>query len=91
MSLGTASESVGIASAIIVPANHLRTLLIITNDSDTDIYLSEGDTAVVGSGVLIKPGGSYTTQHGHRSLPFQGAISAIHGGTGSKNVAISER
>ena len=93
MALGTATANVTAASTTIVPENYGRVSLVIVNDSDETIYLSEGGTAVVGSGIRINAaGGTYVESRAdanHRI--FGGAITAIHGGAGNKAVTIMER
>jgi hypothetical protein len=57
----------------------------LVNDSDTKIYVRLAATgATVGSGIALYPnGGSFSTSY------HQGAVCAIHGGTGTKNLCVT--
>jgi len=92
MALGRAKATVGVASSVIVPANDGRTSLLIVNDSDTDIYLAEGPTAVLNEGLRINAaGGTYGDDRTNiTSGMWTGPIAAI-AAAGGKNVAIMER
>lgn len=69
----SSSATIGVASAVVVPANPQRVEVTICNDHATQVaYLSLGGTAVANTGIrLAAAGGSYTTQ------AFTGAINAI--------------
>ncbi len=80
-----AAVAVGTTSTPVVGANPGRFELHLSNDSDTPIYLRLASSgAVVGQGIRLAPGGSWSTSY------YSGPVSAIHGGTGSKNVSAAE-
>ncbi|KKK88096.1 hypothetical protein LCGC14_2746620 [marine sediment metagenome] len=54
------AAAVGIASAVVLPANPSRADTDLTNDGATVIYLARGNAAVIGQGIRLNPnGGSY--------------------------------
>lgn len=66
--------SIGTSSTVVIAANSNRKGLILTNNSSAKIYLGLSNTAVLGSGVLLLPGGSFTMDE----FCFDsGAVSAI--------------
>ncbi len=73
-------------STPVVSRREDRVELNVVNDSDTIIYLRlAADGATLNSGIRLNPnGGAYSTQH------YFGPISAIHGGTGTKNLLVTE-
>lgn len=73
-------------STAVVAVNRQRAELLITNDSDTDIYLRFAATgATVGEGVYLKAsGGALTT------TSYDGAVCAIHDDEGDKNLCVVE-
>ena len=78
-----------VSSTAIVDANAERDYLLITNLTTTTIYLSPDNAAVAGKGIpLVGLGSNYEMLHG-KNLS-RGAVYAIHGGSGSKAVAIQE-
>ncbi len=80
------SVAVANTTTPVVEARDSRSELTLTNDSDTAIYLRlAGTGAKVGQGLMINAnGGSYTTDK------YTGAVSAIHAGTGTKNLCVVE-
>jgi len=61
-----------------------RSQVTVVNASDTPVYLGLGATAVVGNGIyLAANGGSWTEA-------YDGQVTAIHGGTGTKRVTFVE-
>ena len=83
-----ANGTVTTASTEIVATRPRRGYCSVQNDSDTVIYLALGYPAVVGSGIRLNAnGGSYEINFTNL---FTGAINAIHGGSGNKNVCIQE-
>jgi hypothetical protein len=71
-------------------ANPDRKYAMLINDSDTVIYIKIGAPAVVGEGIRLNPnGGSYEMSSAIGNL-HTGAINAIHGGTGNKNLLVLE-
>lgn len=74
----------------VLAANPDRKYAMLINDSDTVIYIKIGAPAVVGEGIRLNPnGGSYEMSSAIGNL-HTGAINAIHGGTGTKNLLIAE-
>ncbi len=82
--------NVGTTSTQILAANNSRVAAVISNDSDTVIYLAVGATAEVGKGIRL-PSGDRVEFGTPGGLPgsYQ-AINGIHGGTGDKAVAVQE-
>jgi hypothetical protein len=77
------SATVGIASSVVVTAKN-RISCVLTNDSDSVIYLAKGDTAELNKGIRLNAlGGAYVVED------WNGAISAISSGA-NKNICISE-
>ena len=70
------------SSGLILAENSNRRYALITNDSDTIIYLALGGAAEVNKGIRLNAnGGSYEINWTNR---YTGSIYAIHGGTGNK-------
>ena len=92
MSVGSTTVAVAVTSTSIVVANGGRRLLVIVNDSDTDIYLALGEAAVVGEGIRLNAaGGTYTSERKRaRDRIFTGEVFGIHGGAATKDVTIQE-
>lgn len=80
------------SSAELLAANNNRTMAVLVNDSDTDVYLGiEGNAAVLNQGIRINSGGGSAQFGGEGGLPLtKGQINAIHGGTGNKVVGVQE-
>lgn len=71
-------------------ANANRKYAALINDSDTVMYLKTGAAAAVNEGIRINPnGGVYEMSSAIGNL-YTGAINAIHGDTGTKNLLIME-
>jgi phage gp45-like len=84
VALVTTSSSIALAS------NGDRVYALFINDSDTVIYLSLGATAVVNQGIRINAnGGSYEMSEKAGNL-YMGVIYAIHGGSGTKKLLVTE-
>ena len=63
---------------------------LFINDSDTVIYLRKGEDAVLNKGIRVNAnGGNYEMSKEIGNL-YLGAIDAIHGGAGNKNLLIEE-
>lgn len=79
------------ASQQALAANTNRKYVILTNDSDTIIYINVGADAIVGGGItrLNPSGGAYEMSAVIGNLML-GAVTAIHGGTGNKNLIVAE-
>ena len=74
--------SVGSSNTQVLTANSSRKLLILVNDSDEDIYIALGATAILNSGIrLNKKGGSLTLD----DPKYTGIVNAICS-SGSKNL-----
>ena len=83
-----ATVNVTTSSGELVASNSSREYAAIVNDSDTDIYLALGQTAVANRGIRINSGGG-SYEINWQNL-FTGAINGIHGGSGNKAVTIQE-
>ena len=81
--------SVAVTTTAVIAANASRTALLLQNISDTDIYLKFGASATVGTGILLKAGQSYEMAAHYGNL-YRGAINAIHGGSGTKTLLVTE-
>jgi hypothetical protein len=80
----SSSATVGTTSTVIIPINAIRFITWITNTSSTaTVYLSLGGTAVVGKGIVLAPGATWTTN------VYNGPVSAI-ASAAATNVAIAE-
>lgn len=74
-------------SGPVLAFNSGRKYAVIVNDSDADIYLALGVTAVVNKGILIKAaGGSFEINDQNM---FRGVVNGVTA-SGSKNVTVSE-
>lgn len=74
--------SVGSSNTQVLAANSSRKLLILVNDSDENIYIALGETAILNSGIrLNKKGGSLTLD----DPKYTGVVNAICS-SGSKNL-----
>jgi len=82
------SSAVGTANTQVRPANSLRKVLWIVNESDTDIYLALGRNALVSTGILLKSAGGAIEFNLLTHWP--GVINAIHAGTGDKTLTWQE-
>lgn len=76
--------TVGVASGTVLAANGSRKSAILTNDSDTTIYVSCGATAVLNRGIRLNASGGSAMISDYR-----GVISAISSGA-SKNLCVCE-
>lgn len=83
--------NVGVNSLTVLGHNGNRSGAIITNDSDTPIYISLGTTAaVVGSGIRLNAaGGVLNIEPDAYGRLWKGAIQAISAGA-NKNLAWEE-
>ena len=82
-----ASTAVNVAtsSTSVAAANAGRLQIDVVNDSDTVIYLKLGTGATANSGIRLNAhGGSWS------STRYTGAVTAIHAGSGSKVLTVSE-
>ncbi len=81
--------SVADTSTQVVSANSLRKYLLIQNDTESKIYVAFGGAAVAEQGIAINAGESYTMSAMQGNL-YKGAINAIHGGSGTLDILITE-
>lgn len=87
-----ASASVTTTAAQVVAPRYDRRFLFLQNVSDTDMFLkldSSGTALTTGNGLRLVAGGApfvITCMPGE----FIHGVSAIHGGTGSKDLRIQE-
>lgn len=78
---------VGAVSTSVLAANSDRRFLFLVNDSDENIYVSLGPTAVLNEGILLTAGGGALTLD--IASMWRGTISAICA-SGGKNLTVSE-
>lgn len=90
--LTPAGPNVTTSDAEIVAARRRRNMIVLVNDSDTDIYLAtDGEAAVLNRGVRVNSGGGSAQYGGPGGLPLTtGPINAIHGGAGNKVLGVQE-
>lgn len=74
-------------SQVVVAENPDRRVVLFTNNSDADITLSLGGTAVATEGPVLKADGGAASFSGDE---WAGAISAIHAGVGNKVLGVVE-
>jgi hypothetical protein len=77
------------SSAQVLAANSSRTLLILTNDSDTTMYIKFGSAAVAAQGIRLNASGGSLILDSN-AIPYS-AVFAIHAGTGNKVLLITEQ
>ncbi len=61
MALLNSSVSVGVASTTVLDVTPAPTLIVLSNSSDTDIFVSLGEAAVLNKGILLKANGGTLT------------------------------
>ena len=69
-------------------ANEDRISACLLNDSNKDIYVNLGNSAVANTGIRLNAAGGCLDLFG--SNIFLGAINAIHGHTGNKTLLVTE-
>lgn len=78
------------SSSVVLAGNASRKYLLLQNDSDTTIYIKSGaSAAVVNEGIRIPSGGSFEASLLQGNL-LVSQITAIHGGSGTKTLLITE-
>ncbi len=87
--LTTASVSVGSASTPVVAANNNRRYLLLTNDSDTTIYIALGNNAAQASGIRLAANGGQMEFSAVKGNLYTGAVTAISSASG-KNLLVLE-
>lgn len=65
------SWSINDSSSVIEPSDPLRRQVLIVNPSENAVWVSRSDTALIGAGLVILPGGNLTVDR------YNGPISAI--------------
>lgn len=76
-----------VAQKIVPNGNHA--FIHLFNNSDENIYIAyDGATATVAAGVIIYPGQSYALNNDGAKPIFTRGVSALHGGTGNKELRI---
>lgn len=79
-----------VTSGTILAANANRLYALIINDSDTTVYLAMGTPSVVSQGIRLNAnGGGYELGATLGNL-YTGAITAIHGASGNKQMLVTE-
>jgi hypothetical protein len=88
---GAENVSVGSTTTEVVAANVARKGFVCVNDSDEEIYLGIGESAVMNKGIRLNAsGGSFELQvSGRGGTTFLGAINAICS-SGSKTLTYAE-
>lgn len=86
-----ANVAVATTATAVLVANPYRSYALLTNISDTDIWLAiDGNDAVVGQGIFLSAyGGSFEMTPGEGNLTSR-SISAIQAGTGTKTLVTTE-
>ena len=80
----------GLASAQLIRFNAQRKKLIICNDAANAIYFAKGTSAaVVGSGILLLPGGVWILEPDYQGNIWKGAIQCISG-VAAQNISWTE-
>ena len=78
-----ALATIGAASTVVVAASNTRELLVLVNNSDSDMYLGLGADAESTKGLCLKASGGVVQFGGASGLPlWRGAVNAIAGGAG---------
>jgi len=80
----TSKVSVGNTSTSVLSANANRALAILVNDSDEEIYVYYGATAVINEGIRLNAEGGSVVEDN-----YTGVITAICS-SGSKNLTVTE-
>lgn len=81
------NKSVTTSSSEIFAADSTRKTLILTNNSDYDVWLGLGEAAVVDDGLLLAAGGGYVKFD--KDGMYEGSITAIADGTNT-NIAFTQ-
>jgi len=82
--------AVATSSTQALAANTARLYALFINDSDTTIYLKLGAAAALNQGIRLNAnGGSYEMHPGAQNV-YTGAIYAIQGASGTKNLLVLE-
>ena len=75
--------TIGASTTAVIAANPLRELLVLVNNSDSDMYLGIGVAAETTKGLCLKASGGVVQFGGASGLPLtRAAINAIAGGAG---------
>lgn len=82
--------NVNVTSTQLLAENLNRKYVLIINNSDTEIFISLGVTAVANKGILLMSKGSAFEISSMAGNLYTGVINAIHNSTGTKQVLITE-
>lgn len=77
------------ASGAALAANGERSYLLLQNISNTDMFIKLGVAAVASEGIKLAAGDAYEMSPRFANLDTR-AVNAIHAGTGSKTLLVSE-
>lgn len=77
--------SVGTTSTSVFGEDGAGKFLLLQNTSDADMYLSFSGDAVLNAGIQLKAGANFLLD----TVSIDSALSAIHGGTGSKTLLVT--
>ncbi len=89
---GQSPNGVNVTSVdqIIIPANPNRVALVMTNDSDTVIYIGIGEASAPNGAPRVNTAGGVYTLSRYGTVFSTGAIHASHGGVGNKVLTYQE-
>ncbi len=85
-----AAVNVTAVDTIIIPANPNRRALVMTNDSDTNIYIGIDESSAPNGAPRINAGGGVYTLSRYGAIFSTGDIHASHGGAGAKVLTYQE-
>lgn len=82
--------TIGTASVVILSPNPWRKKVTLVNDSDTIIFITKGDIAILNTGARLNAaGGSMTIEPDTAGYIWKGAISGISSAA-TKNLCVTE-
>ena len=82
--------SVAVTTTPVLAAKVKRRYALFINDSDTVVYLAMGEAAVLNTGIRLNAnGGSYEMIPSANNV-IEDAVNGIHGGSGTKEVLVTE-
>ena len=84
------SVNVSSSTSVVLPSNVLRKYTLIMNNSDEPIYLAFGNSAQVNFGICLPTKYSSYEMSAMQGNLYKGVIQAIHSGTGTKQILITE-
>lgn len=83
------SAAIAVTSTTVAAENVDRDYALITNDSDTTMYLAFGVSAVLNFGIRLDAGSSFEMGLRYGNMDTR-QINAIHGGTGTKTLLVTQ-